>query len=274
MADVVLFPTSTTHYWMARVSDRLVEEKVRGDETLSTLYNELESDEELQTMLRLCNDMVVKRLYYNDHGPTHARIVAGSALHILDIFVRRGLRPVTVQHGLGNREAAVVVLLGAYLHDIGNMIHREMHHVTGTYLAMSFLSRVLPRYYQDLKTQMRLKQEVLHAVLAHDESVKALSLEAGVIKLADGTDMAEGRARYPYAHGKSDIHAFSALAIKSVDLKDGDDVPLVVEVDMVSEAGVFQVEEVYGKKIATSGLENHVVVTMLLRGKYLKTFKV
>ncbi|MEM0445299.1 MAG: HD domain-containing protein [Nitrososphaerota archaeon] len=257
---------------MSRVSEKLVEEKVRGDETLSSLYSELESDEELQTALRLCNDMVVKRLYYNDHGPMHARIVAGSALEILDILTRRGLRPITVQHGLSHREAAVVVLLSAYLHDIGNMIHRELHHITGTYIAMGILTRLLPKYYPDRWTQMRVRQEVLHAILAHDENVQALSLEAGVIKLADGTDMAEGRARYPYTYGKSDIHAFSALAIKSVELKDGEEVPLIVEVDMINEAGVFQVEEVYGKKIATSGLEKYVTVRLMLRGKYLKSY--
>ncbi|MCS7145161.1 MAG: HD domain-containing protein [Nitrososphaerota archaeon] len=259
---------------MARVSDRLVEEKVRGDELLSALYMELENDEELQTALRLCNDMVVKRLYYNDHGPTHARIVAGSALEILDILARRGLKPVTVQQGLNQRDAAVVVLLSAYLHDIGNMIHREMHHLTGVYLASGILSRILPKHYPDLRTQMRMRQEILHSILAHDDSVQALSLESGVIKLADGTDMAEGRARYPYTYGKSDIHAFSALAIKSVELKEGDEVPLVVEVDMVNEAGVFQVEEVYGKKIETSGLERFVTVRLLLKGKYLKSYSI
>ncbi|MEM4199352.1 MAG: HD domain-containing protein [Nitrososphaerota archaeon] len=259
---------------MVRVSERLVEEKVRDDEVLSALYHELENDEELQTSLRICNDLVVKRLYYNDHGPMHARIVAGSALEILDILIKRGLKPVTSYHGLGYRDAAIVVLLGSYLHDIGNMIHREMHHITGTYIAAGILSRILPEYYPDMRTQLRIKQEVLHTILAHDDHVQSLSLEAGVVKLADGTDMAEGRARYPYTYGKSDIHAFSALAIKSVELKEGDEVPLVVEVDMVNEAGVFQVEEVYGKKIATSGLDRFVTVRLLIRGKYLKSYNI
>ncbi len=257
---------------MVRVSDRLVEEKVSGDEVLASIFHELEHNEELQTSLRLCNDMVVKRLYYNDHGPTHARIVAGAALEILEIFIRRGLRPVTMLHGLTQRDAAAVVLLGSYLHDIGNMIHREMHHVTGVYIADRFLNSLLPRFYPEQRALLRIKQEVLHSIIAHDENVQALSLEAGVVKLADGTDMAEGRARYPYAYGKTDIHAFSALAIKSVDLREGEEVPLLVEVDMTSEAGVFQVEEVYGKKIATSGLDRFVTVRMTLRGKYLKSY--
>jgi len=257
---------------MVRVSDRLLDEKVRGDELLSSIHGDLESDEEVQTMLRLCNDMVVKRLYYNDHGPTHARIVAGSALEIFDILTRRGLRPVVVQHGLGRQDAAAVVLISAYLHDIGNMVHRDLHHVTGTFLALEILSRLLPRYYPEARTRLRMTQEILHAIFSHDDSVRALSLEAGVIKLADGTDMAEGRARYPYMQGKSDIHAFSALAIRSVELREGESVPLVVEVDMVNEAGVFQVEQVYGRKIETSGLDRFVTVRLLLRGKYLKSY--
>ena len=259
---------------MVRVSPMLVREKVEKDEILRSLLTMLERDYEVQNYLEMCNDMVVGRLYYNDHGPTHSRIVAGSALEILDILYESGITPTTVKDSnFSLVDAKVVVLAGAYLHDIGNMIHRENHNITGTFIADSILRRILPEIYGDRRKELKVRQEILHCIFSHDEAVQALSVEAGVVKLADGTDMAEGRARVPYRHGKSDIHAISALAIKSVEIMRGKDRPLEIWVSMDNEAGIFQVEEVYGKKITTSGLASYIQVNMLKRGKLFKVYK-
>jgi metal-dependent HD superfamily phosphatase/phosphodiesterase len=64
----------------------------------------------------------------------------------------------------------------------------------------------------------KLKCDTMHAIYAHEEPFQALSIEAGAAKVADGTDMAEGRARIPYRAGKVDMHSLSATAIKKVDL--------------------------------------------------------
>ncbi|MEN3048523.1 MAG: HD domain-containing protein [Candidatus Caldarchaeales archaeon] len=256
---------------MVRVSASLVREKVRGWPKLEEMLELLEGDEELQDMLALCNEMVVARLYYNDHGPTHARIVAGSALEIADILSGAGVRFSTVgQDGLTQEDARLIVMAGAYLHDIGNMVHRAYHHLVGVYLADRVLRNLLPKVYGRGRVERRVRQEVLHTVLSHDESVQSLTVEAGVVKVADGTDMSGGRARVPYRHGKSDIHAFSALSITSVELERGDRRPLRIDVNMVNEAGVFQVEEVLARKIATSGMEELVSVRMLKSGQVLK----
>jgi metal-dependent HD superfamily phosphatase/phosphodiesterase len=259
---------------LVRVSPHLVREKVAGHDVLERALAFLEEDDEVQTYLNLCNDMVVKRLFYNDHGPVHSRIVAGAALEIMDILSQAGVKPTLIAEGeYALEDAKLVVLLGAYLHDIGNMIHRDFHHITGTYLALGILGRCLPLLYDERKRILKLQQEVLHCVLAHDESLRALSVEAGVVKLADGTDMAEGRARVPYRAGKSDIHSVSALAIRRVDILRGRERPIEVVVTMDNEAGLFQVEEVYGRKIATSGLAQHILVKMKKGGRLFKVFK-
>ena len=106
---------------------------------------------------------------------------------------------------------------------------------------------------------------------AISESVMSLSVEAGSAKVADGTDMAEGRARIPYRTGKLDIHSISATAIKRVDIERGDEKPVVIRVHMDNPAGVFQIEEVIGKKVKTSGIEHLVELVALQDGREIKT---
>ena len=258
---------------MVRVSPHLVKEKVRDNPKLEELLGLLEDNREVQDFLEMCNDMVVRRLYYNDHGPVHSKIVAGSALEILDLLLSHGITPSTVRDsGLALDEARAIVLAGAYLHDIGNMIHRDNHHILGAFIANDILKHILPKVFKDRRKEHKIRQEILHCIVAHDDYTQALSIEAGIVKLADGTDMAEGRARIPYRHGKSDIHAISALAIKHVELVRGKQRPVNVIVEMENEAGVFQVEEVYGKKILTSGLAKNIQVDMMKEGRLFKTY--
>ncbi|MCS7118338.1 MAG: HD domain-containing protein [Thaumarchaeota archaeon] len=256
---------------MVRVSSSLVKEKVKGWPKLEEALGMLEDDDEVQDMLFLCNEMVVSRLYYNDHGPTHARIVAGSALEIADVLNGAGVKFSTVgRDDLTEEDARLITMIGAYLHDIGNLVHRVDHHITGVYLADRLLREMLPKIYGRGRVERRVRQEVLHCVLSHDESVQSLTVESGIVKVADGTDMSGGRARVPYRHGKSDIHALSALAITSVELSRGSQRPLQIDVNMVNEAGVFQVEEVLAKKIATSGIEDLISVRLLKSGQPFK----
>jgi metal-dependent HD superfamily phosphatase/phosphodiesterase len=100
-------------------------------------------------------------------------------------------------------------------------------------------------------------------------------MEAGITKVADGVDMAEGRARMPYRQGKYDIHALSALAIRRVEVTRGEPkkTPIRIIVDMDNEAGIFQVEEVLGKKIKTSSIAHLVEVEALRRGEPFRVLK-
>ncbi len=255
---------------MVRVSPELVLHHIKHSPKLEKMYYLLEKDPEVQAYLKMANVMAVGRLRYNDHGVTHSRIVAGSALEMLSILVSGNYAvPNVVKDGIGDLEdAKLVVLCGAYLHDIGNSVHRDGHAIHGYYLADRVLRRLLKKVYGSERRRMyMLKQEILHTIYSHDEEVQCLSLEAGVVKVADGTDMAEGRARVPYRTGKVDIHAVSAIAIKRVDIVRGGNRPIAIVVDMDNEAGLFQVEKVLGSKIKTSGIGNFIEVIMYLRGQ-------
>jgi len=179
--------------YLAVVNSKLVYVKVRGHPRLAKFFRMLENDHEVQSLLKMANVMAVTRLFYNDHGVVHSRTVSGSALEIMDILERRGVQPSLVRDGEGDYEdSRIVVLGGAYLHDIGNALHRDMHHVHGAYLAEGILKRILPKlYYDDKHRAIVIQQEILHAIFSHDENVTPLTIEAGIVKVADGTDMAE-----------------------------------------------------------------------------------
>ena len=62
------------------------------------------------------------------------------------------------------------------------------------------------------------------------------------------------------------------MAVKKVELKEGNDRPVTINVHMTNPAGIFQIEEVLMRKINTSGIEDHVQVIALINGKELKSF--
>ena len=226
---------------MTVVSPHLIYKHLRKPH-LRKVFNFLENDVETQTYLQMANVMAVERLRYNDHGPVHSRITSGSDLEIFEILSRR-FTPTTVRDGVCSLEdAKVAVLCGAYLHDIGNAIHRDAHHMHGCIIASPILDRLLSKVCPtNRELALRLKSEILHCIFSHDENVKCLSIEAGSVKVADGTDMAEGRARIPYRMGDVDIHSLSALAIRRVEILEGENRPVRILVNMDNPAGVFQI---------------------------------
>ncbi|MCS7117117.1 MAG: phosphohydrolase [Nitrososphaerota archaeon] len=256
---------------MVLVSPNLIYSHLK-EPNIEKVFNLLESDVEVQTYLRMSNCMAVDRLGYNDHGPVHSRIASGSALEIFRILSRRFV-PTTVKDGICDMEgAAIIVLCGTYLHDIGNAIHRVAHHIHGCNITNPILDRILSKVYPNDRVLItRMKSEILHCIFSHDERVKCLSMEAGISKVADGTDMAEGRARIPYRSGKVDIHSLSALSIKSVEIQEGSNIPVKILVNMDNPAGVFQIEEVLQKKVATSGIDRWIEIIALKNGEEIKT---
>ena len=254
---------------MEVVGPDLIIKHIIHDSILQKAYRLLEEDEEVQDLMKMANVMAVTRLKYNDHGIVHARIVAGAALELLDILVKHGITPTTLRDHIVSdiRLSKLITMIGAYLHDIGNAIHRYNHHINGCILARPILDRILSELVPRERVY-EIRQEILHIIYAHDEEVPALTIEAGVVKVADGTDMAEGRARVPYRLGKVDIHSVSALAIKRVYIEEGsEEKPIKIVVDMKNPAGIFQIENVFMLKVKTSGIENLVEVTALVEGK-------
>ena len=98
----------------------------------------------------------------------------------------------------------------------------------------------------------------LHAILCHHTEETPLTLEAGVVRVADALDMEQGRSRIPYERGGRGIDTLSSQAIQRVSLSPGDDRPVLVEIEMNAAAGVYQVDELLTSKLHASGLEEQV----------------
>ncbi|MEZ0290215.1 MAG: HD domain-containing protein [Sulfolobales archaeon] len=254
---------------MVRVDINLYEKKIREHDLILEASKILEKDDEVQEMLRMSNVFAVTRLKYNDHGPVHARIVSGAALEIFDLLSDKGVQMTSVRDKTTTSldEARLIVFLGAYLHDIGNAVHRTNHELIGALISKDIVDRVLNSLGFRGRRSIAMRQEILHAIYATDYSVKCLTVEAGIVKIADGTDMSMGRARIPYKMGKVDMHAMSALSIKSVDLDRGAARPLKILVEMNDYAGLFQIEEVLMPKILSSSLEDQIEVWISVNGK-------
>ncbi|HVO85776.1 MAG TPA: HD domain-containing protein [Candidatus Eisenbacteria bacterium] len=239
----------------------------RDNNKLKHVIDQVKKDVKLQTMWKCANVMAIDRLGYTDHGPTHVKIVANSALKLLRILVEKKVVPSVVRnYGLKNEDAEVIVVLGSIFHDLGMAIGRDQHEVFGALLARSFLEAYLQGIYSE-ESRTILTNEVLHAIVAHEDPNKPLTVEAGIVRIADALDMEEGRARIPFQAGKVDIHSVSALAIEKVSIQEGDGKPVTIRITMSNSAGVFQIDELLKPRIENSGLKDYVHVVAEITGE-------
>ncbi|WP_255195971.1 HD domain-containing protein [Halorarius litoreus] len=233
------------------------------DERVNEILAFLETDEEVQTYLDAQNVNPVKRKGYNDHGSKHIDIVRNRALCLYDLLKRGGVEfNGAADQGLDEADEAVIIALAATLHDIGHVVHRDDHPYYSIPLAADILDRILPEFY-DLGDTVRMKGEVLHAILCHHTEEDPLTTEAGVVRVADALDMERGRSRIPYQRGGRGINTLSSQAIKTVSLMPGDGRPVLVEIEMSDAAGVYQVDELLKAKLVDSGLEEAIRIVAI-----------
>jgi len=239
------------------------EEHAFPDQKVNEILAAIESDTEIQTYLQAQNVNPVTRKRYNDHGAKHIAIVRNRALCLYDLLKRGGVTfNGAAEQGLDEADEAVIIALAATLHDIGHVVHRDDHPYYSIPLAADLLDDFLPDFY-GIEESVRMKGEVLHAILCHHTEEDPLTLEAGVVRVADALDMESGRSRIPYHHGGRGINTVSSQAIKRVLLQPGDDKPVLVEIEMSNAAGVYQVDNLLKAKLQDSGLESHVRIVAL-----------
>ena len=227
---------------------------------LERIVERINADAGLQQLWKSANVMMIDRMAYNDHGPMHAKLVSNIALKMLRMLVAAGIEPSAVRnYHLSNEDAEVIVVLASALHDLGNAIHREEHEFLSVPVAVPVLDRLLEGYPPEEKSIFIT--ETLHAMVCHHEGTKPWTLEAGIVRIADALDMEKGRARIPFREGKVDIHSVSALAIDSVELRDGGKKPIRVVISMNNSAGIFQIDNLLKERIRNSGLEDYVQVS-------------
>ena len=247
------------------------------NKTLSQIVERIREDQEIDLLLKMSNVTAIDRLGFNDHGPTHVKIVSNSALQILRILLKKDIIPSVVKnYQLDNDAAEVIVVVSAILHDIGHAIHRDGHELLSTMIGDPIVKRLLKDVYPE-KTAEILRHEILHAIYSHEDNHSPLTIEGGVMKVADALDMEKGRARIPYQIGSINIHSLSAMAIDKVKIQPGKDRPIQVIIDMTNPAGIFQVDELLKGKMQTSNVENLFNIQARLKegGKFktLKNFK-
>ena len=250
----------------------------RHNPRLQQVIDRVNADDELYTLWQVNNVNAVQRLAMNDHGPVHVQIVTNIALKLVRLLVDRSVTPSVVEgHNLTIEDAEVIVVLASLLHDIGMSIHRVDHELYSLFLARPKLRELLEGIY-DLPTLTILTSEILHAIISHRAGGLPLTLEAGVVRVADALDMAQGRSRIPFQAGKVDIHSVSATAIEQVIIEQGELKPIRIVVRMNNSAGIFQLDELLKEKLEGSGLEPYVEVEATVEGesekKLIQTFRI
>ena len=118
-------------------------------------------------------------------------------------------------------DSEVVVVLAALLHDVGMSIHRRDHEDWSLFLAEPKMRELLGGVYDEPELTV-VVSEVLQAITSHRADGEPLSLEAGILRVADALDMAKGRSRIPFERGSVSIHSLSAAAIDEVRIADGE----------------------------------------------------
>jgi len=233
------------------------------DGRVNAVLAALDGDAEVQAYLDAQNVNPVTRKRYSDHGAKHIDIVRNRALCLYDLLKRAGVEfNGASEQGLAEADEAVIIALAATLHDIGHIVHRDDHPYYSIPLAADLLDRLLADRY-DVEARVRMKGEVLHAILCHHTEEEPLTLEAGVVRVADALDMERGRSRIPYERGGRGINTVSGQAIEVVTLQNGDDFPVLVEIEMNNAAGVYQVDNLLKAKLHDSGLEEHIRIVAL-----------
>jgi metal-dependent HD superfamily phosphatase/phosphodiesterase len=226
------------------------------DERVNEVLEYVKSDTEITTYLDAQNVNPVTRKGYNDHGSKHVEIVRDRALCLYELLKRGGVEfNGAHQQGLDEADEAVIIALAATLHDIGHVVHRDDHPYYSIPLAADLLDRVLEQFY-DLPGVVRMKGEILHAIICHHTEEDPLTLEAGVVRVADALDMEQGRSRVPYEKGGRGINTVSSQAIERVALRELEGPQMLVEIEMTNAAGVFQVDTLLKAKVQDSGLED------------------
>jgi uncharacterized protein len=232
----------------------------RANKKLRTLVERVNADTQLKAWWHVANVNAVKRLQINDHSWVHIQIVANLALKLLRQLAKNDVEPGMVRdYGMTQDDAEIVVALGAFLHCIGMAVHRERHEDWSLFLAEPKIEELLDGLYEEPELTV-VQSEVLQAITSHREGGRPLTLEAGVIRVADALDMAEGRSRIPFQHGRVSIHSLSAAAIEGVEIKDGETAPVLIEITMNNSSGIYQVDELLKGKLRGSGLEPYVEV--------------
>jgi metal-dependent HD superfamily phosphatase/phosphodiesterase len=232
----------------------------RGNQKLRRVIDRVNRDAQLKAWWHVSNVNAVSRMEINDHSWVHIQIVTNIALKLLRELTASGVAPAMVtDYGMSNDDAEVVVVLTALTHCVGMSVHRHGHEDFSLFLAEPKLRDLLERIYEEPERTV-VVSEVLQGIISHRHDGEPLTLEAGILRVADALDMEQGRSRIPFERGRVGIHSLSAAAIEDVSIGHGETKPIRIDIVMNNSSGIYQVDELLKAKLRGSGLEPYVEV--------------
>jgi metal-dependent HD superfamily phosphatase/phosphodiesterase len=241
----------------------------RGNRRLEALLEAANGDERLKARWHM-QQVFADRLGMSDHSWVHVQVVLNIALRLFRLLHKRGVEPAMVtDHLMRDRDAEVVIAGACLLHDSGMSIHRTDHESYSLFLAAQALPDLLADAYREPERTV-VVAETLHAIIGHRRRGDPLTIEAGIVRVADALDLAQGRSRVPFEQRRPNIHSLSAAAIDGVEIKPGEERAVTIEIAMNNSAGIFQVDELLATKLRGSGLEQHVEVIARIDAEHEK----
>ncbi len=248
------------------IAEARVRAPTRGNRKLEEFLSVVNEDDQVRAWWYMAQ-VNSERLGMSDHSWVHTQIVLNVALRLQRLLVKAGVEPsVVADHGMSARDAEVVVAGGALLHDVGMSIHRADHEAYSLFLASGALERLLAGSYREPKRTI-IASEILHAIIGHRRRGEPYTLEAGVVRVADALDMAQGRTRIPLEAGHEGIHSISAAAIDEVRIEAGDERAVRIEIELNNSAGIFQVDDLLATKVRGTPLEGRVELAAKIEGE-------
>lgn len=241
----------------------------RGNRRLESLLDAANADDRLKAWWHM-QQVTANRLGMSDHSWVHVQIVLNIALRLFRLLAKRGLEPAMVtDHLMRDRDAEVVIAAACLLHDSGMAIHRADHESYSLFLAERALPELLAGAYREPERSV-VVAEALHAIIGHRRRGDPMTVEAGIVRVADALDLAQGRSRIPFENRRPNIHSLSAAAIDDVAIRPGDERAVTIEIAMNNSAGIFQVDELLATKLRGSGIEGHVEVVARIDAEHEK----
>ncbi len=241
----------------------------RGNRKLEAFLTAANADDQLKGWWYM-QQTFATRLGMSDHSWVHVRIVLNIALRLFRLLQKRGIEPALVaEHGMKAKDAEVVIAAGCLFHDTGMSIHRTDHEAYSLFLAAAKLPELLADVYSEPDRTV-VVSEALHAIIGHRRRGDPITIEAGIVRVADALDLAEGRSRVAFEQSRPNIHSLSAAAIDAVQIEAGADKAVRIEIEMNNSAGIFQVDELLATKLRDSGLEQHIEVVARIEAEHEK----
>jgi metal-dependent HD superfamily phosphatase/phosphodiesterase len=241
----------------------------RGNRKLELFLEAANEDQQLKAWWHMAH-VNANRLGMSDHSWVHVQIVVNIALRLFRLLNRRGVEPgVVADHGMSPHDAEVAITAACLLHCVGMAIHRTDHEAYSLFLAADKLGDLLSGCYDEPERSI-LTAEALHAIIGHRRRGEPITIEAGIVRVADALDMAKGRSRVPFEAGRTNIHSLSATAIDEVRIEPGKTKAVRIEIAMNNSSGIFQVDELLATKLRGSGLEHHIEVIARIDAEHEK----